>query len=95
MHDCYVPDPVAIQTEALFPELTRRERDLIRDGKIANGMRKVAVQYSLGSPNDIDRTVKGDHVREEWCYGTFIVRGQLVIEKRLYFDDGVLTSWED
>jgi hypothetical protein len=59
--------------------------DKILAGKIWLGMTKDMVIESWGKPEDINRTVTTYSVSEQWIYG----------EKYLYFDDGILTSWQD
>jgi hypothetical protein len=54
-------------------------------GKIWIGMTKEMAIESWGKPEDINRTVTSYSVSEQWVYG----------ERYLYFDDGILTSWQD
>jgi hypothetical protein len=49
------------------------------------GMNKEMATLSLGSPNAVNRTVGGWGVREQWVYETIY----------LYFENGVLTSYQD
>lgn len=51
------------------------------------GMSEEQVIESMGRPREINRTVSDYCVREQWVYGDF--------GPYLYFDDGVLTSWQD
>ena len=45
---------------------------------------------SLGNPNDINKTVTGNLTREQWVYGDPIYGATY-----LYFDNGVLTSYQN
>jgi hypothetical protein len=49
------------------------------------GMNKEMATISLGSPNKVNRTVGAWGVREQWVYETIY----------LYFENGVLTSYQD
>ena len=57
----------------------------ILDGKIWIGMTKEMAEESWGVPSDINRTVNQYKVHEQWVYSS----------RYLYFDDGILTSWQD
>jgi hypothetical protein len=59
----------------------------VKEGKMRLGMNKEEVVCSWGMPEDINRTVGIGGVHEQWVYGDF--------GPYLYFDDGVLTSWQD
>ena len=54
-------------------------------GKVKLGMRTDEVIASWGYPEDIHRTVGSWGVHEQWVYG----------RTYLYFEDGLLTSWQD
>jgi len=49
------------------------------------GMGSNMVKASWGEPEDINRTVGSFGVHEQWIYGDTYV----------YFEDGILTSWQD
>jgi hypothetical protein len=53
--------------------------------KISIGMTREQVRTAWGKPDDIHRTVTAYAVREQWIYGSVYV----------YFDDGVVTAWQD
>jgi hypothetical protein len=55
-------------------------------GKVFIGMTKEQAEITMGKPYDINRTVGSYGTHEQWCY-----RGSIY----LYFDNGVLTSWQD
>ena len=59
--------------------------DLIKKGKIRLGMTKEQVRLSWGQPNDINRSVGPWGIHEQWVYGS----------QYLYFENGILTSWQD
>ncbi len=60
--------------------------NLISAGYIKIGMTKEMAKYSWGEPNKINRTVFATHSHEQWVYpdGHY-----------LYFDNGILTAWQD
>ncbi|MHB8079597.1 MAG: hypothetical protein ACYDIE_10125 [Candidatus Krumholzibacteriia bacterium] len=49
------------------------------------GMSSAMALASIGSPRERNRTVTASGVREQWVYA----------ERYLYFDDGILTGWQD
>ena len=49
------------------------------------GMTDEMARDALGRPNDINRTTTSWGVREQWVY----------TNQYLYFDDGILSSWQD
>ena len=49
------------------------------------GMTKAMAQISLGTPEDINRTVTTNYTDEQWVYGKIY----------LYFRNGVCTSFQD
>lgn len=78
----------------MTPEQREYEK-AIQQHKIMIGMTKEQVIRAWGKPNDINRTVFKDlwgveHVHEQWIYGIFPYS-----ETYLYFEDGILTSWQD
>jgi hypothetical protein len=62
-----------------------RVRELIRQRRINLGFTKEQVELSWGEPERINRTVGRWGVHEQWVYGHTYV----------YFEDGILTSWQD
>lgn len=59
---------------------------LVASRKINLGMSKQMVIDSWGNPEDVNRTVGGWGVHEQWVYGSGTY---------LYFENGKLTSWQD
>lgn len=57
----------------------------IIDRKIWIGMTSSMAVLSIGSPKDINRTVTGYQSKEQWVYDSMY----------LYFDDGILTAFQD
>jgi hypothetical protein len=58
----------------------------ILDGKIWLGMTSEMAKESWGAPYDINRTAGSFGVREQWVYKN---------DQYLYFEDSILTSWQD
>jgi len=56
------------------------------DGEIWIGMSDEMAREALGRTNDINRTTTSYSVREQWVYPN---------GKYLYFEDGVLDSWQE
>lgn len=67
------------------PETTERIKEAITTGTLALGMSDQQARASWGAPEKINRTVNVQGVHEQWIYESTYV----------YFDDGVLTSWQD
>lgn len=67
------------------PNINPTFKAAIIAGKIQIGMSKEMVLASWGYPSDINRTVTSTLVREQWIYGRIYV----------YFENGVLTAWQD
>ena len=73
----------------------------IKNRRVVTGMSKEDVIKSWGQPHDITRTVTSSCVHEEWCYGDLLKgTGRYVyfkkrIDRHVYFENGVVTSWQD
>ena len=65
---------------------SRGMAECINNRQIKIGMTKDMVIAVLGKPYDINRTGGSFGVQEQWCYG-----GNLY----LYFENGILTLWQD
>ena len=72
--------------EALIAKQPKAIRELINAKKVQLGMTKEQVILSWGKPEDISRTVGSWGVHEQWCYPNYVF---------LYFENGVLTSYQD
>jgi len=57
----------------------------ILDGKVAIGFTKEMATLSWGKPEDINSTLNGSSVNEQWVYGT----------QYLYFTNGILETIQD
>jgi hypothetical protein len=63
----------------------RKYCQAIINRKVMTGMNPAQVRAAWGRPERINRTVLPGYTTEQWVYG----------DTYLYFDDGVLTSWQD
>lgn len=59
--------------------------DKISAGKVWLGMSKEMAEDSWGKPRDVNRSVGSWGVKEQWVYS----------DANLYFDNGILNSWQD
>ena len=64
---------------------TQDMAECILHHRVAIGMTRDMARASVGKPRKINRSVGSWGVREQWCYNGGY----------LYFDDGVLTSWQN
>ena len=71
------------------PELSANMKRTIAVGTIMIGMTKEQVIASWGRPRDINRTVTRYSTREQWVYGEF------PYSTYIYFENNILTSWQD
>lgn len=62
------------------------KKKLINSGRIKLGMTKEEVKQAWGEPRKINRNVGSYGVHEQWVYSS---------GKYLYFENGILTSWQD
>lgn len=83
----YIVKPDAELTEFFntHSEISKQIRDCILENKIIVGMTKDDVVASWGKPEDIHRTVGSWGLNEQWVYSN----------RYLYFENGILTSWQD
>lgn len=61
--------------------------ELKNSGKIEIGMNETELIVSLGYPDDINITVTSDTVSEQWVYS--------YLDKYVYLEDGIVTSFQD
>jgi hypothetical protein len=64
--------------------------EVIKAGNIRTGMTKDEVRLSWGRPYTVNRTVTSSSAHEQWVYGD-----EYNPKTYLYFDDGILTAWQD
>ncbi len=69
--------------------LSKRIKNCILKGEIRLGMTKEQVEVSWGKPRDINKSVGSWGVHEQWIYRKFSH------STYLYFENGILTSWQD
>jgi hypothetical protein len=67
------------------PEASERVKQAIASGTLVFTMSPEEARASWGAPDHVNRTVTMNGTHEQWIYGNTYV----------YFDDGVLTSWQD
>ena len=60
-------------------------RSAVLRGRLVMGMTRDGVYASWGPPGDVNRSVGSWGVHEQWVYGS----------SYLYFENGVLTGWQD
>jgi hypothetical protein len=75
----------AARKSMLIKKYGERMGTLVSNRKILIGMTKEMVSESWGKPSSVNRTVTGSFVHEQWIYG----------ETYLYFENGILTSFQD
>jgi hypothetical protein len=68
--------------KSVYPEEIAQK---IISRKIWIGMTSKMAVLSIGSPEKINRTVTGNGTNEQWVYGS----------RYLYFDNGILTAYQD
>ena len=77
----------------LHPELDSRVRSAIENQEFYTGMKKEDTRASWGHPHTINRSVGQYGIHEQWVYCKYgdCISGATYV----YFDDGILTSWQD
>lgn len=70
------------------PEWDENIKQNILKGKVSIGMTGQQVRASWGDPYKINRTVTKSGSHEQWIYGVYKAI-------YLYFDNGILTSFQD
>jgi len=66
-----------------YPEIKNEIWLLIQKGKVMAGMTKKECELSWGKPKDINKTVTGTDISEQWVYST---------SSYLYFKNGILET---
>jgi ribosomal protein L37AE/L43A len=77
----------ACQLKDKHPGWSLADCQSIGRGAVHIGMTSEQVVCARGRPNHINRTVNAYAVSEQWVYGD--------LGPYFYFDDGILTSWQD
>jgi len=72
------------------PDVEPIYQNAIRSGQVKLGMSKGMVTASIGFPIDVNRTVGTFGVHEQWVYGE-----NPRYRKYIYFENGIVTSWQD
>ncbi len=67
-----------------------RVKTAILKGRVMLGMTNDMATASWGDPEDTNRTVGSFGVHEQWIYGN-----DIEFRKYLYFENGILTSWQE
>lgn len=67
------------------PTWSQHDCELVAAGKVTLGMTADMVRASWGEPRDINRSVGSWGVHEQWVY----------YSTYMYFENGILTSWQD
>ena len=78
---------IAERKNYLIKAFGNRITNKILDKKIWIGMSKKMTTESWGKPNDINKTVGSWGVHEQWIYSDK--------DYYLYFENGILTSWQN
>lgn len=78
-------------------QLPEAIKQCILKGSLLPGMNNEEVRASLGEPAHIYRSVSGNIINEQWVYEPEEVEGSgRVMQNRiLYFDNGILKSWQE
>ena len=74
-----------VQEVTWHPEWSDKAKEAVLQGKFILGMTSKQVKVSLGHPEDINKTVGSWGTHEQWVYS----------DKYLYFENGILTAWQD
>jgi len=74
-----------------FPEWTDTECVLVATEQLALGMTSQIARASWGAPSDINHSVGSWGVYEQWVYRSALSN---ISTKYLYFENGILTSWQ-
>jgi len=95
---CDALDPIEKCRRAAYvekhPEITEQTKQDILSGSIRLGMTTKEVNASWGLPRKIKRSVYTWGIHEQWIYGTSVHDSSLD-PTYLYFEDDILTGWQD
>lgn len=81
----------ATELQEQHPSLSITQAQRIIDHKIWLGMTDSMAVLSWGRPNDINRSVYSWGTHEQWVYDG----GRYSSTWYLYFEEGILTSWQE
>ena len=78
-------------------QLPEAIKQCILKGSLLLGMDKDQVRASLGEPWQIYRSVSGKIINEQWMYEPQEIEdsGRVMQNRILYFDNGILKSWQE
>jgi len=79
------------KSSVAMSRIDERIKKAIKNRRVVTGMSKEDVIKSWGQPRDINRTVTSGCVHEQWCYRD-VLEGT---DRYVYFENGVVTSWQD
>jgi hypothetical protein len=89
------PTPTAEWLRSPAGELWQRHDAWSRDDceaiaahKVHVGMTAEQCRLAWGNPASVNRTGRAGGVAEQWCYGD-------LCQNALYFDNGILSSWQN
>jgi hypothetical protein len=85
-------EPTAAYFRKHFPTWTDTQCEMVTARKIVLGMTTELARASWGQPTDINRSVGSWGVHEQWVYRPALSSGSSTY---LYFENGILTSWQD
>ena len=71
------------------PEWSEKIKQAILKGSVSMGMTKQQAKAAWGEPYKINRTVTQSGIHEQWVYN------QVGALSFLYFDNDILTSWQN
>jgi hypothetical protein len=66
-----------------YPNISSSVWTTIQNGKVSIGMTKQECELSWGKPTDINKTVTGNYITEQWVYS---------LSRYLYFKNGILKT---
>ena len=75
-------------------DLSVEMKEIVLSGKWRIGMTRNDLYASIGIPKDINRSVYTFGVHEQWFYN-YDIRVPRTTDIYFYFEDGILTSWQD
>lgn len=83
-----LPTRTAEQLKQYVAEHSKATPPGERSGSLEVGMTAEQCRYRWGNPTVVNRTTTALGTSEQWCYGEWC-------KPALYFQNGILTSWQD